>query len=188
MLKDPKNFNNILILFEKARENARRSRVSITSEVWEAINTCWLYLNEELNKKINESKIQTIIKNIYNHRLLRLNVTLDWCSVQGSAHRTTPGQASHRPEARPQAKHQRRLTRGARPWRRLRGDEDVYCIHWGFPQRCCSPSPKSPLTTPKQLLNYPKITPESSRDIPKTSPKHPHWGGDTCILCMRILC
>ena len=63
MLKDPKNFNNILILIEKARENARRSRVSITSEVWEAINTCWLYLNEELNKKINENKIQAIIKN-----------------------------------------------------------------------------------------------------------------------------
>ena len=63
MLKDPKNFNNILILIEKARENARRSRVSITSEVWESINTCWLYLNEELNKKINENKIQTIIKN-----------------------------------------------------------------------------------------------------------------------------
>ena len=63
MLKDPKNFNNTLILIEKARENARRSRVSITSEVWEAINTCWLYLNEELNKKINENKIQTIIKN-----------------------------------------------------------------------------------------------------------------------------
>ncbi len=63
MLKDPKNFNNILILIEKARENARRSRVSITSEVWEAINTCWLYLNEELNKKINENKIQIIIKN-----------------------------------------------------------------------------------------------------------------------------
>ena len=63
MLKDPMNFNNILILIEKARENARRSRVSITSEVWEAINTCWLYLNEELNKKISESKIQTIIKN-----------------------------------------------------------------------------------------------------------------------------
>ena len=63
MLKDPKNLNNILTLIGKARENARRSRVSITLEVWEAINTCWLYLNEELNKKINESKIQTIIKN-----------------------------------------------------------------------------------------------------------------------------
>lgn len=63
MFKDPKNLNNILLLIGKARENARRSRVSITSEVWEAINTCWLYLNEELNKKINESKIQTIIKN-----------------------------------------------------------------------------------------------------------------------------
>ena len=62
MFKDPKNLNNILTLIGKARENARRSRVSITSEVWEAINTCWLYLNEELNKKINESKIQTIIK------------------------------------------------------------------------------------------------------------------------------
>ena len=64
MFKDPKNLNNILILIGKARENARRSRVSITLEVWEAINTCWLYLNQELNKKINESKIQTIIKNI----------------------------------------------------------------------------------------------------------------------------
>jgi len=63
MFKDSKNLNNILMLFGKARENARRSRVSITSEVWEAINTCWLYLNEELNKKINESKIQIIIKN-----------------------------------------------------------------------------------------------------------------------------
>ena len=63
IFKDPKNLNNILLLIGKARENARRSRVSITSEVWEAINTCWLYLNEELNKKINESKIQTIIKN-----------------------------------------------------------------------------------------------------------------------------
>jgi len=63
MFKDPKNLNNILTLIGKARENARRSRVSITLEVWEAINTCWLYLNEELNKKINENKIQTIIKN-----------------------------------------------------------------------------------------------------------------------------
>ena len=63
MLKDPKNLINILTLIGKARENARRSRVSITLEVWEAINTCWLYLNEELNKKINETKIQIIIKN-----------------------------------------------------------------------------------------------------------------------------
>ena len=46
MFKDPNNLNNILLLIGKARENARRSRVSITSEVWEAINTCWLYLNE----------------------------------------------------------------------------------------------------------------------------------------------
>ena len=63
MFRDPKNLNNILKLIGKARENARKSRVSITLEVWEAINTCWLYLNEELNKKISESKIQTIIKN-----------------------------------------------------------------------------------------------------------------------------
>ena len=63
MFKDPKNLNNILTLIGKARENARRSRVSITLEVWEAINTCWLYLNEEINKKINENKIQIIIKN-----------------------------------------------------------------------------------------------------------------------------
>ena len=72
MLKDPKNLNNILTLIGKARENARRSRVSITLEVWEAINTCWLYLNEELNKKINESKsIQNVLTKISIYEYLK---------------------------------------------------------------------------------------------------------------------
>ncbi len=62
MLKDSRNVNNILSLISKARENARKSRVSITTDVWESINTCWLYLNKELNKHITENKIQLILQ------------------------------------------------------------------------------------------------------------------------------
>ena len=64
MFKDEKNFNNIYQLISKARENARRSRVAITLEVWESVNTCWLYLNEQTKKNVTENKVQTLIKNI----------------------------------------------------------------------------------------------------------------------------
>ena len=64
MFKDEKNSNNIYQLISKARENARRSRVAITLEVWESVNTCWLYLNEQTKKNVTENKVQTIIKNI----------------------------------------------------------------------------------------------------------------------------
>ena len=64
MFKDEKNSNNIYLLISKARENARRSRVAITLEVWESINTCWLYLKEQAKKNVTENKVQTIIKNI----------------------------------------------------------------------------------------------------------------------------
>ncbi len=62
MFKDEKNFNNIYLLISKARENARRSRVAITLEVWESVNTCWLYLKEQTKKNVTENKVQTIIK------------------------------------------------------------------------------------------------------------------------------
>ncbi len=64
MFKDEKNSNNIYLLISKARENARRSRVAITLEVWESVNTCWLYLKEQTKKNVTENKVQTIIKNI----------------------------------------------------------------------------------------------------------------------------
>ncbi len=64
MFKDEKNSNNIYLLISKARENARRSRVAITLEVWESINTCWLYLKEQTKKNLTENKVQIIIKNI----------------------------------------------------------------------------------------------------------------------------
>ena len=64
MFKDEKNSNNIYLLISKARENARRSRVAITLEVWESINTCWLYLKEQTKKNVTENKVQIIIKNI----------------------------------------------------------------------------------------------------------------------------
>lgn len=64
MFKDEKNSNNIYLLISKARENARRSRVAITLEVWESVNTCWLYLKEQVKKNVTENKVQILIKNI----------------------------------------------------------------------------------------------------------------------------
>ena len=64
MFKDEKNYNNIYQLISKARENARRSRVAISLEVWESINTCWLYIKEQIKKNVTENIVQTLIKNI----------------------------------------------------------------------------------------------------------------------------
>ena len=64
MFKDEKNYNNIYQLISKARENARRSRVAISLEVWESINTCWLYIKEQIKKNVNENIVQTLIKKI----------------------------------------------------------------------------------------------------------------------------
>ena len=62
MFKDQINSNNIYELISKARENARRSRVAMTLEVWESVNTCWLFLKEQLKKNVTENRVQSLIK------------------------------------------------------------------------------------------------------------------------------
>ena len=64
LLRDKKNPNNILSLIGKVRANARKSRVSITREVWESINSFWHFLTENLNKNILEKDLVNIIKKI----------------------------------------------------------------------------------------------------------------------------
>ncbi len=64
MLSDKKNPNNISSLIKKVRINARKSRVSITREVWESINSFWHFLNENLNKNILEKDLVNLLKKI----------------------------------------------------------------------------------------------------------------------------
>ena len=61
ILKEPSNPNNILTLLEKARNNAKKSRVSLTKEVWEATNSCWLDMNQILKKNIYDKDVQKIL-------------------------------------------------------------------------------------------------------------------------------
>ena len=61
MLKDPSNPNNILTLLDKARNNAKRSRVSLTTEVWEATNSCWIETSQRLKNNIYDKDIQNIL-------------------------------------------------------------------------------------------------------------------------------
>ena len=61
ILKEPSNPNNILTLLEKARNNAKKSRVSLTKEVWEATNSCWLDMNQILKKNIYDKDVQNIL-------------------------------------------------------------------------------------------------------------------------------
>ena len=61
ILKEPSNPNNILTLLEKARNNAKKSRVSLTKEVWEATNSCWLDMNQMLKKNIYDKDVQNIL-------------------------------------------------------------------------------------------------------------------------------
>lgn len=88
MLRDKKNPNNILTLISKVRLNARKSRVSLTRDVWESINSFWLYLNESLNKNILEKELDNFIKKIksnlalifgFIHKTMLQNEILNFC-------------------------------------------------------------------------------------------------------------
>ncbi len=88
MLRDKKNPNNILTLISKVRLNARKSRVSLTRDVWESINSFWLFLNENLNKNILEKELDNLIKKIkrnlalifgFIHKTMLRNEILNFC-------------------------------------------------------------------------------------------------------------
>ena len=54
MVRDPSNPSSIVACLQAARENARAVRFSITTEVWETLNTTWL----ELQKLLAENKLE----------------------------------------------------------------------------------------------------------------------------------
>jgi uncharacterized alpha-E superfamily protein len=54
MVSDPSNVSSICACLQAARENARAVRGTLTTEVWETINSTWL----ELRKKLKDNQIE----------------------------------------------------------------------------------------------------------------------------------
>ncbi len=76
VLRARENPESVLSIVERARNNARVSRTSITAEVWEAVNEGWLLLKESLARPVRESNLGEILFNI------RRDATL----VRGATH------------------------------------------------------------------------------------------------------
>lgn len=57
LLRDRNNPTSVLCLIEGARNNARLVRTAITREVWEAVNDCWITLNDLLAKPIRSADL-----------------------------------------------------------------------------------------------------------------------------------
>lgn len=52
LLRDKSNPFSVLNMFQRARENARRTRTALTLELWEAINASWMELSESLKRPV----------------------------------------------------------------------------------------------------------------------------------------
>lgn len=78
VLRDPDNPDNVLSMFETARDNARQSRSSITQEVWEAVNEGFMQLREKLKRPVRENNLGEVLAAI------RRNATLVRGATYGS--------------------------------------------------------------------------------------------------------
>jgi len=64
VLRDKENPLSVLCMIENARNNARLSRTSITAEVWESINECWMALKEALSRPVRETSLGAVLSAI----------------------------------------------------------------------------------------------------------------------------
>ncbi|WP_367756389.1 alpha-E domain-containing protein [Flavobacterium sp. WC2430] len=84
---DENNHNSVKNLITKARENARGSQDKITKELWEHINSMYLYINSpDLPKKLETAKALDVLAKLNKNFLLYngiIQVTmprgLGWC-------------------------------------------------------------------------------------------------------------
>jgi len=61
ILRDRANASSVLAMIDSARTNARMVRTSITSEVWESTNECWMQLGEALSRPVRESSLGDVL-------------------------------------------------------------------------------------------------------------------------------
>lgn len=64
ILRAKDNPQSVLAMVESARSNARHSRTSITSEVWEAVNEAWMALKAVLARPVREASLSEVLYSI----------------------------------------------------------------------------------------------------------------------------
>lgn len=64
VLREKENPQSVFAMIENARNNARASRSSVTAEVWEAINECWMTLKDALARPVREANIGEVLQTI----------------------------------------------------------------------------------------------------------------------------
>ncbi len=65
ILRDKANPASVLNIIETARTNARMVRTSITSEVWESTNECWMQISDALSRPVRQSNLGEVLKLIW---------------------------------------------------------------------------------------------------------------------------
>lgn len=78
MLRDADNPSSVRSSIEAARTNARMVRTALTTEVWEAMNGCYIDVKQSLKRKVNERDLPAVLK------LIRQRTAL----VRGATHGT----------------------------------------------------------------------------------------------------
>ena len=61
ILRDKDNPASVMSMIENARTNARVVRTSITNEVWEATNECWMVLRDVMARPVRESNLGEVL-------------------------------------------------------------------------------------------------------------------------------
>jgi uncharacterized alpha-E superfamily protein len=64
ILRDKDNPESVMAMVENARSNARLSRTSITSEVWEAVNEAWMSLKAHMSRQVREANLSEVLYSI----------------------------------------------------------------------------------------------------------------------------
>ncbi|MFP7571810.1 alpha-E domain-containing protein [Marivita sp. S2033] len=76
MLRDKDNPSSVISSISAARQNARLVRTAITGEVWEAVNSAFMSLKQNLSRRVGERDLPAILRLIRQHSALVRGVTI----------------------------------------------------------------------------------------------------------------
>ncbi|MDX5402430.1 MAG: alpha-E domain-containing protein [Rhodobacterales bacterium] len=61
LLRDPDNASSVMSAMNAARSNARLVRTALSSEVWEAVNECWMAVKAALARPVTERNLPEVL-------------------------------------------------------------------------------------------------------------------------------
>ncbi|MFU8863494.1 MAG: alpha-E domain-containing protein [Rhodobacterales bacterium] len=61
LLRDPDNGSSVMSAMNAARSNARLVRTALSSEVWEAVNECWMAVKAALARPVTERNLPEVL-------------------------------------------------------------------------------------------------------------------------------